>query len=326
MAICLASGVKAKCYSNEHVYCNQNEKALNDGIDSKQSKISTSSTTTTTTVPNNVPSSQSNTTSKDAENSLRQGMSLFEKDDYKNAIPHLEKAAKMNNTYAQGLLGECYRQIWESEKAKYWLEKSANQGDAVGEYYLGLYYYQGTDILGTTIDYGKARYWFTRAASHQNEVSPLAQTELGNIYSEGKGVAKNLQKAKEWYQKAADQGFVVAQARIGDVYYEENNVQKAKYWYEKAANQGHDGAQCVLGVIYSEERNMQKAIYWLEKAGNHGNEYAIDLLVDIYKTGDGIPKDLQKATYWSNKRKGIKSPGLNLVKEVYESVINKDKQ
>ena len=45
-----------------------------------------------------------------------------------------------------------------------------------------------------------------------------AQTILGLIYYDGKGVPQDYQKAVYWYQKAAKQGITVAQANLGTMY------------------------------------------------------------------------------------------------------------
>ncbi len=45
-----------------------------------------------------------------------------------------------------------------------------------------------------------------------------AQSSLGEMYANGKGVPKDAAKAVEWFQKAAAQGFAGAQARLGWMY------------------------------------------------------------------------------------------------------------
>lgn len=57
-------------------------------------------------------------------------------------------------------------------------------------------------------DYGKVVYWLTQAAE-QGHV--MAQASLGNIYHEGKVVGQDDEKAVYWWMKAAEQGNVWAQ-------------------------------------------------------------------------------------------------------------------
>ena len=57
-----------------------------------------------------------------------------------------------------------------------------------------------------------------------------------------------------WYTKAADQGFAIAQYRLGLMYDSgragEEDDKTAVMWYTKAAEQGHAKAQSILGNLY----------------------------------------------------------------------------
>ena len=73
---------------------------------------------------------------------------------------------------------------------------------------------------------------------------------MGVCYNYGFGVTQDMQKAVEWYTKAAEQGLAAAQYNLG-VFYEkgycvEKDLQKAIEWYTKAAEQGDEDAQEAL--------------------------------------------------------------------------------
>ena len=55
---------------------------------------------------------------------------------------------------------------------------------------------------------------------------PEAQTELGDRYADGLGVAKDEVKAVEWYRKAAEQGLAKAQHSLGGMYFNGRGVGK----------------------------------------------------------------------------------------------------
>ena len=59
-------------------------------------------------------------------------------------------------------------------------------------------------------------------------------------------------------------------------------MQKAAEWYTKAAQQGLDVAQYNLGICYVNgmgvDRNLQKAIEWFTKAAEQGYESAKDMV------------------------------------------------
>lgn len=64
----------------------------------------------------------------------------------------------------------------------------------------------------------------------------------------------NYKEAVEWYRKAAEQGYSIAQHNMGTAYLEGVGVSKdyiqAAEWYRKAADGGHYKAQNRLGVMY----------------------------------------------------------------------------
>ena len=66
----------------------------------------------------------------------------------------------------------------------------------------------------------------------------------------------------KWYRKAADQGYVQAQYRLGDCYFlgegvAEDLVEAVK-WYRKAADQGYYLAQTMLGDCYTHGKGVAK--------------------------------------------------------------------
>ena len=63
--------------------------------------------------------------------------------------------------------------------------------------------------------------------------------------------------------------------------------QTAVYWYEKAATQGYDLAQYNLAISYHFGRGVaidyNKALYWYEKAAAQGHKNAQDNLTYLKK-------------------------------------------
>lgn len=62
------------------------------------------------------------------------------------------------------------------------------------------------------------------------------------MYDNGEGVKQDYIKAFEWYEKAAKQGFAMAQFNIGDMYANGQGVKQdkkiAKEWFGKACDGG----------------------------------------------------------------------------------------
>jgi len=55
-----------------------------------------------------------------------------------------------------------------------------------------------------------------RKAAEQGNAD--AQSNLGVMYANGKGVAQDDQEAVKWYRKAAEQGYARAQFNLGHMY------------------------------------------------------------------------------------------------------------
>ena len=106
-----------------------------------------------------------------------------------------------------------------------------------------------------------------------------AQTLLGIMYSEGRGVARDTQLARHWLGRAAHQG-------------------------------GH-GAQFLLGLSYlgsygdAEQNDPGRARIWLRRSAHNGNVLAQRFLVRAYRHGWFGTENLQHATYWQGRLQNI---------------------
>jgi len=82
-----------------------------------------------------------------------------------------------------------------------------------------------------------------------------AQSLLGLLYSNGRGVVRDDPQAARWFQLAAEQGDASAQFNLGVMYAEGHGVAQdhteALKWYQLAADQGYPQAQYNLGLWYS---------------------------------------------------------------------------
>ena len=106
----------------------------------------------------------------------------------------------------------------------------------------------------------------TKAKADQGDAT--AQYNLGLMYANGTGVAKDEAEAVKWFRKAADQGIARAQHNLGVMYANGQGVVKdeveAVKWYRKAADQGLAEAQNNLNVIL---RAQAKNVSWKEEVG-----------------------------------------------------------
>lgn len=136
-----------------------------------------------------------------------------------------------------------------------------------------------------------------------------AQFELGLMYSNGYGVAKDDRLALNWYRKAADQGHINSQLALALAYRKGQGVEKngaqVVYWCRKAAEQGNAVGQFNLGIQYAigsgVKKDHRQAFVWFRKAAEQGLSGAQAVVGRMYKYGEGVEKDINLAIYWLQK-------------------------
>ena len=171
----------------------------------------------------------------------------------------------------------------------------------------------------TAEDYKRAFPLCSRAAK-QGDV--LAQSVLGLLYFDGRGVPKNYREAIKWFRLAAWQGDATAQYSLGFMYANGKGVPKndreAVKWYRLAAEQGHVKAQVNLGWIYDNGEGMPKddreAVKWYRLAAEQGIAIVQSLLGWKYFSGEGVPQNDREAVKWYRlaAKQGLADAQFNL--------------
>jgi len=138
--------------------------------------------------------------------------------------------------------------------------------------------------------YNEALPLFQRAAE-QGLVA--AQVKLGSMYALGQGVPENEQLAVTWYKKAAAQGSQEAQEALAIL------VDTAKL-------QEEIDTQSVLrqAVNLHEQGRYEEALVIFQKEAEQGNAHAQFALGGMYTLGQGLPKNEQLAAQWLKKAAG----------------------
>lgn len=74
---------------------------------------------------------------------------------------------------------------------------------------------------------------------------------IGSAFADGTmGIEKNLVKAKEWFMKSAEMGYVHGMFELGKMFYQDESYPEAKQWFEKASNAGHGEAFYRLSIYH----------------------------------------------------------------------------
>ena len=137
----------------------------------------------------------------------------------------------------------------------------------------------------------------------------IAQSNLGVMYENGKGVQQDYAEAVKWYRRGAEQGFADAQCNLGFMCSHGQGMQQdyavAVKWYRRAAEQGHLDAQCNMGLMYSNglgaKLDYAEAVKWYRRAAKQGNAEAQYELGIMYAKGRGVQQDFCEAALWFEK-------------------------
>jgi len=105
-----------------------------------------------------------------------------------------------------------------------------------------------------------------------------AQFALGSLLEWGKGTPVDFNDAATWYRRAAKQGHVVAQARLGRLL--------AGFSHNEAFNTGL-------------ARDDLQALFWLRQAAEGGEPSAMSALSIMYWKGRSVPKNIVFARMWN---------------------------
>ena len=141
-----------------------------------------------------------------------------------------------------------------------------------------------------------------------------AQYNVAYIYANGKGVQKDMDKARKWYEKAAKQDNGAAQYNLAQIYHsagqsDPHGYEKARYWYEKAVESGIMEAHNNLAALYIDgkgvKKDQQKAFDLFQKAAKMGDPSAQVNVGVLYAWGEGITNDKMKA--YDNLKKALVS-------------------
>jgi TPR repeat protein len=107
---------------------------------------------------------------------------------------------------------------------------------------------------GASFSMEKALFWLLKAAEMD---SPVAQKDLGLLFTKGMGVPKDPEQGLHWYQLAANQDNSEAQYALAQMYIEGNgpapDVNAAYFWWALSARNGRSGGE------------LNAAGYWNQK-------------------------------------------------------------
>ncbi|HTO79220.1 MAG TPA: toll/interleukin-1 receptor domain-containing protein [Methylocystis sp.] len=148
--------------------------------------------------------------------------------------------------------------------------------------------------------YGDAMEWYRKSADRG---LADAQYNIGELYEDGRGVAKDIDEARVWYQKSADQGYGPAKTALARLQAQPNpSPPPAPAPQEQSltpAQENDMGNRYLYGSGL--DQDYAKAMEWYRKAADHGLGDAQYNVGMMYENGRGVAKDIEQAKAWYRK-------------------------
>ena len=194
------------------------------------------------------------------------------------------------------------------------------------QFRLGVMYYQGK---GTDKDYSKAVDYFRMAAEQGH---PEAQNNLANCYLNREGISdpKTVadKEAYYWYCKSALQDNSTGISMVGYCYHwgrgVDRDYEKAKLYYEKAVELGDTYSMCQIGLMYERgdgvRQSDKRAVEWYTRAALLNNARANYRLAIMYRDGKGVPQNDDTALHFYREAERL---GYESARSAIESLEKK---
>lgn len=187
------------------------------------------------------------------------------------------------------------------------LEQQADKGNAEAQFKVGNFYARGKEIRRCY----KTAFKYYTLSSQQNY--PRSFFSLAQLYEEGLGTPKSIEKAFFYYKLAADtNSSLLAFKKIGEFYEQglgiSKSIPKAIEYYEEAVNQGDITSYLSLAKIYEnceEVQSKEKANHYYQKyflkvkiEADKGDAFSQAIVGRRYENGIRVEKSLKSALYY----------------------------
>jgi len=222
---------------------------------------------------------------------------------YAMALPILNHRVEAGDNRAKFWLSRFYRDgvggvEKDGHKANELLRAAAQGGNATAMSSWGRVLLLGSD--GQPRDTTEAVIWIRKAIAHG---SPSGMYRLATLIRTGKLPDENPADGIKWMKHSAERGYILAMHDLADIYrtgdpWLPQNLDRAKQWYNRAADADWDFAMHELGMIAFTARppDYPTAIEWFTKAAALGNTDSMMMLASRYRHGGaGLPADATKA-------------------------------
>ena len=135
--------------------------------------------------------------------------------------------------------------------------------------------------------------WISIASEKGNDYAELT---LAYLYQNGYGVARNDELAIPLYRKSAEQGNVISQLILAEIYgAKPNGEEESLKYYNQCAEKGNSYCQNFLGFKFYLKEKYADALKWYSLAAHNGSIDSQNYLAGMYFRGLGVVKNIQES-------------------------------
>lgn len=232
---------------------------------------------------------------------LTEGKILAAAGNHAEAFIRFKRAAEAGLPEAMGYLGTAYMHglgTARQERVGFeWVHRAALKRDPRSMNELGVAYQNGQ---GTTASRRWARHWYRAAADEKDW--PDAMRNLGRLFRD----ERDYNSALDWYRTAVRAGSLDAAVEAGEMYQQgeggTRDLDKARCLYGAAAVEGSPVGMFAIGRVYQfgvgVSQDYDQAMGWYRKAAAGGSVDAMYSLGLMYQNGWGVRADRTEAIRW----------------------------
>ena len=197
-----------------------------------------------------------------------------------------------NDSATLALAGLYYSSLDRQEEAFALYQQAAEAGNDSAAYTLGELYFARDDM-------DQAENWYRKAIELGNA---RGYNRMGSVCARRGDFAGQLEWVQKYVEAVGEEGYV----SLGNAYGNVGDGEKMMEWYQKAADLGYSDAYGNIGMAYvyglgGIPQDGEKAVEYLEKGYENGWQYGAFALGELYRQGEIVRKDLNKAVAWYEK-------------------------
>ena len=190
---------------------------------------------------------------------LLYGMDLIKAGDEKAGTAFLSDALDWGESSAASYLGAYFNDRGKTDKAIFWLTKSAELGDPTGLKML-------QDLTYSSGQFDIWKKWTLKSAEDGN-IKDIGKYALYAVISD-----KDYDVGKKWGARGAQEDDPLSMFALGYSYWKaDRDLVNAKKWLTKSANLKSELAIRTLGDIYRSEKDYLNSAIWYAKGADLGD-------------------------------------------------------